>query len=1122
MMKHIEQTHTFSNKTNSEYVHEAYQMIFPWMGDPDIENIPAMPTNVYRLLHCPWCNNHPVTVGRIFQSTASGSYCCSSLYCFECHAEWHLCGTCSKNDTNPLFHGRGGSSRTACYERKKKFQEHVNWHQNLLDVMSENQINQQQIVPLIRNDDEELSSAASCIYDGEYTDKEWTENIEDPPDDDIHIDGSINSIRSVFNRQEYKHVADFIIREVMGDASKHVIQSSIMSSTLGSTSKSISQNDSLMFTTLLSLGTKMSREERNQLALLISLMKTKIENESIINSGEDTSWPYVRIPLPTSSYSMRKIFESGKQQFTNFMPLPPIHTPLPGYASVPLVETLRIIFSRGIDFDHYSGYRSAVHIGNVNSSTTRSIMDGSIAKTKVNGVLSILPDTDPHNILIQPIVLWSDSADINKVKNLRSSIKVHNVYIPNKNGQSSNYVFPVAIGSGKSSHDKYREILLTEIDDLHGQTVSCFNKTVNTELNVQFFLLAVVQDRPEHSEFTGTIAHNGTYGALPGISFPRSIKKGSLVGLSTEKDLVSCTVCYTRRVLALCQNRSQSSIVSVDNPCIICCDWDVMKMRFQRPNNMPHDIPEECYVDSDRTKHMIARKIDFETIQQTLQFIHDKSYNKQWTNFSKVVRVYASLQCISAAIATRVYCAAKTVREQHIRELGSICVPAPVMNRDLLPCAVTSVHLSMEQCMVGIMHTFFLNGGKKVITLIHDVFKKEKMGSMFLTKSKIYFRNLRSMSLSWIMAWPFGSTADKPVAPWVSENFVAFHHVSKSYLSVVCVRLIQLGKRAIAILLKLTISMWHRLLSIVMQPTTPTVDAIWNVGELAKLFLNKYHEIELYIGRLPKDWDLQNASCHLMLLLLPQYMTKFGCLRNYWEGGPMGERSITNLKKSLPHGAYMDGSVRTAIRRYFIDIVLSQLMEQEHCTTTALGDIMTEEGERMHEDTLNNNENCTRISYDRYRRFRVYKSQQTVRCTIINQNPFSLVFDQGPNAFYILTWGYLNSIRQRVMHPIECVNGLIKDGTYVISADDFLSQLIEDDEGINTTFTGVDSMKLTRFISCIALPYMINDDLDRDGNPLYFYVRTEHHMELRTSSVHVDGNLVVIPSFSYPSLYIET
>jgi hypothetical protein len=102
-------------------------------------------------------------------------------------------------------------------------------------------------------------------------------------------------------------------------------------------------------------------------------------------------------------------------------------------------------------------------------------------------------------------------------------------------------------------------------------------------------------------------------------------------------------------------------------------------------------------------------------------------------------------------------------------------------------------------------------------------------------------------------------------------------------------------------------------------------------------------------------------------------MKKFGCLRNYWEGGHMGERSITKLKKSLPHGAqHMDGSVRSAIRRYFVDVVLSQFMEAELFCDNNVKSIeqgaqyaAIDEGDSPFENVLNNNENCTKQSYDR-------------------------------------------------------------------------------------------------------------------------------------------------------------
>jgi hypothetical protein len=110
----------------------------------------------------------------------------------------------------------------------------------------------------------------------------------------------------------------------------------------------------------------------------------------------------------------------------------------------------------------------------------------------------------------------------------------------------------------------------------------------------------------------------------------------------------------------------------------------------------------------------------------------------------------------------------------------------------------------------------------------------------YITKSKLLFRDFRSLSLSWIMAWPFGSTNDKPMAPWVSENYVAYYQVCKSHTSIVCKSLIRKGSASVANDLKLLLSVWHRLLSVVMQPKTPSNADIAMVGELAKVYLTRY------------------------------------------------------------------------------------------------------------------------------------------------------------------------------------------------------------------------------------------------------------------------------------------
>jgi hypothetical protein len=543
---------------------------------------------------------------------------------------------------------------------------------------------------------------------------------------------------------------------------------------------------------------------------------------------------------------------------------------------------------------------------------------------------------------------------------------------------------------------------------------------------------------------------------------------------------------------------------------------------------MPKDIPLHCFAGNDASNDiMFLRAISFQSIKDALQYIHDKTYRKEWTDYAKTVQSFASYECVNTSLAKKVYDKAKELRKQHIREEGNVRDGGTPVNEHLLPKALLCPNLTLGQCMVGIMHTFFLNGGKKFLTLLYDVFKKEKMGMWFLTKSKIYFRDLRALSLSWIMAWPFGSTNDKPMAPWVSENFVAYYQVSKSHISIVCERLILGGRKNIADSLKLLVSIWHRLLSVVMQPASPSHVDIWMVGELAKLFLSRYHEMEKYIGRSTKDWDLQNASCHLMLLLLPDYMSRFGCLRNYWEGGHMGERSIIKLKKSLPHGAHMDGSVRTAIRRYFIDVVLSQLMDREHSVEKLNSNIVQYmEGEKdlaldeedcPYENIPNNNENCTASSYDRYRRFRAYKSFQSFRMAIADTRPAAIVFLPRTNSFYAIVWQSVSNNRLRVMHEVNLSGGSIIEGTYMVDKESLINSLGNDDDIMEDAEDKVvfNSSVAGETTACAALPYhTVGYDGDHQVvTKHHYFVRTENHLELR--KVSNDGN----HTFSYPTLY---
>jgi hypothetical protein len=223
----------------------------------------------------------------------------------------------------------------------------------------------------------------------------------------------------------------------------------------------------------------------------------------------------------------------------------------------------------------------------------------------------------------------------------------------------------------------------------------------------------------------------------------------------------------------------------------------------------------------------------------------------------------------------------------------------------------------------------------------------------------------------------------------------------------------------------------------------------------------------------------------------------------------------------------MDGSVRTVIRRYFVDVVLSQLMEREQRTTTKHSDVLEytdsdqidalDEEDSPFETGLNSNENCTNLNYDRYRRFRVYKSVESIRNAIADLRPIAMVILRRTNEFYVILWKNVNHNRYRTMHKVKVGDGEIVEGTYMVSKELLLDEFNNyENEMVDIVQHVIFNHTVAReSIACAGLPYHVisNDQEDVSETYHYYYIRTENHTELR---MVMNGN---IPVFSYLSLY---
>lgn len=160
-------------------------------------------------------------------------------------------------------------------------------------------------------------------------------------------------------------------------------------------------------------------------------------------------------------------------------------------------------------------------------------------------------------------------------------------------------------------------------------------------MTVRFFVNAVVQDRPEHSEFVCSIGHNGIFGALPGYSFPRHLTRDSGKRYSLKKDLVSCHICHrTRKRLVSLGRYHDASAPS--RTCSRCHDWEILNVTFSSNGHLPTSLPQSCYVNCNVRKQLRSRKVSFETMLAALKHIFRLVYMNIWSDFSKTVRLYAS------------------------------------------------------------------------------------------------------------------------------------------------------------------------------------------------------------------------------------------------------------------------------------------------------------------------------------------------------------------------------------------------------------------------------------------------------------------------------------------------
>ena len=752
----------------------------------------------------------------------------------------------------------------------------------------------------------------------------------------------------------------------------------------------------------------------------------------------------VRVRIPSTVKEARSILES-KSGFVNNLIIPNIETQdSDGYSYVLPSSTMEIALLTGAPVEN-------LFLSNVSNPShhPRSIFRAKILTDKLRDIPNLRDEE-----LIVPFGIWSDGFDAGRMsKANRSVVKLTTVHICHHTICKC-HVYPIAFGRNKDDHERVRSTIWDDVCELSNSARMCYLKELEKTMAVRFVLTYLIQDRPEHSDWTGFGSHAGKFSTIPGISSPLKINGGTSATPPTtfqvQKQLASCVSCYERRINMIINMDSDCCNSRFD--CTQCDDWDVLNVKFTPHVDYPRDSTFFSPV-------MVAKRITFDTMKEACESIFSKSFKGIWMR--KNVDRFGQYECLRRDFVEDIWYYAKERRPVNPAERRN-AIPPPFPSH-LLPKGIIQRNLKLEDCMVGIMHTLVLNLGKHLLGSAMALMKLKKEWNTFRNLSDDLLAEVQGLSLSWCKAWCYSSDVH-PASSWVSENYLAFSVLSKSLCS-----LLKFGTEDSEDWMEIivqTFTSYNAIVARVMFPKTQLNSDCDMVTGLTKVFLSHYNELDKLIESKSIS-KIETASCMLNIVQIGEEMKRCGVIRNFWEGSLKGEAYIQVIKPYIRRGVQLKGTPLSAMKKCF----------RRQALEVMKNDVVSEN---------NDTEDDGGYDTNRYRKYHSYRSAYDIEEALTSNIPIAGVFDSESRTFFVLIgWG-----REKFSQDLKLTNY-----SQVMSTTCFDVDIVHEGTVINHTKFGNEDSTVT---SVLFLPIFQYDNRENTSTGNKYYAITEEHLELAT------------------------
>lgn len=603
--------------------------------------------------------------------------------------------------------------------------------------------------------------------------------------------------------------------------------------------------------------------------------------------------------------------------------------------------------------------------------------------------LKSFPTEVSFPVVIFLLIFWSDDFEPNKsIKSNRGSVWIKTVTIVTKTitGLIVSRVFPLALGKKGVCHDEVEQAITQNLKMLNNGPISLFLSSYYKQpVYVHADCFCVLNDQPERRSSLGLLAGNSRVHSRFGYLLD-SRKTQSIIRACSN-----CAELINNEVHAMNENVDDILTCHSwrNEQCDSCTKWMIQpndpllsyipdlnypsslflvngKMNLRKIE--PKKLVECCQISHDNIVNGTFSTQDaFMFLQEngvstviSKQVIQHGTYALTWQNVS--LQQNENPEHYSSVL-------------KHKQKNPTLYEPAK------LPVA-WQTYDNFEKFIEVPMHLLFLGVTKTVILDIQEWMKQRNIHSLFCQNMKGVLEAVQKLQLPWCKLLPF---SNGKFGGWVSENYMGFcrlmpwfysvleyyesnpvnidppmnkpqaiwtkkenmrwlmlrnldqtgdaksvrdrvaHYLNSQPIPQVCTTGISYTWEDVLLLVNSLL----RMMELLMQQTISNMPKYKQCLEaVIRCFLSNYAKLDSSIHTTTTTVPSWISHYNFMSLLnLPEQVSKFGPVRNYWEGGMVGEGYLRSVKREIKSGLnnqwqvwlldhlLIDQSYRTLLKR---------------------------------------------------------------------------------------------------------------------------------------------------------------------------------------------------------------